>query len=623
MRFDDATLRAYVSGLLEPPEARQVAQWASRDPALRRRLTALAAQAMRPAPTPTRRFWLPPAGPHLVSDPDALGVLGGSMVLSGERFAVWLPTVEDAEDRTIVVLRRDEDETDWRVVEPLQPEAQVRLDALPVQEEGRRQLQLRAEGEGRQRWAVVLPAAETLDWTHDDPFRTLASLLHDNEVDAVSVRIEVQRRGGSGSSGGSGGSGPTDPDVAPSDPQVTRDATVPVQTQSVVSDEEVAGRYVLGPLIGAGGFGRVWAATDRLTGDEVALKRVPALSDQQERQVRAELAALRFARLPGVVRLRDEGRHGADWFLVMDRIAGRRFPGRVAGAEDERRAVTLYGDPVLTWAELRPRLLRLLEVLARVHAVGLVHRDLKPSNVLVDDEGAVTLLDFGLATGRATATGVSGFAGTPRYASPEQARRESVGPSSDLFSVGLMALEALGADLGDPFDVPSVLARRRAEPLPDVAALVPGLDDETVAWLNTMVAFDPAARLPTALDALRALGGPVAGGAPQLPEGTGPLTAMELRPLFAGPEAFLHLPEDSAAELWARTRGDRELVQAELEAWMRAGVAHLVDGQLQLDRAGIARLAAGMRTAVRRAAPTDGLSPEALRTLGYLELAWP
>ena len=459
------------------------------------------------------------------------------------------------------------------MVAPRHRDEMVRVANLPPLDAGGRRLDLLAEGAGPQRWAVALPHVDALDFTAPDPHETLDDELYHGRLHALSVDIVVS-------------------------PATAAAATLPPAPDPSRSRRVVAGRYELGAVLGRGGFGVVWSATDRLTGDRVALKRVSALSTAQERQVRRELAALRFARLPGVVRLLDEGRDGADWFLVMDQIDGQAFPG---------------GRTARTWAGLRPVVQRLLETLARVHAVGLVHRDLKPSNVLVDESGRVTVLDFGLAT--SSATGDGRFLGTPRYASPEQIRGEGVGPASDLFSLGCMILEALGHTLPDPIvgrpDLP--------DPRLALATAVP-LDPAIGAWLAALLAPDPTQRPATALDALQALG-----IEPALPPalrrlGSTPLAPGDLEALFEGPRSFLHLPTDAAAELWRRTRGRPAEIAVELDAWVRAGAAHWVGDRLQVDRRGLDRLAAGLRTI---AGPPRTLPPDAAQLLAILELCWP
>src|SRR5579883_739740 len=132
----------------------------------------------------------------------------------------------------------------------------------------------------------------------------------------------------------------------------------------------IAGRYVLERLLGRGGQAEVWSAADRITGSRVAVKLLG--EGASPARARREIATLRLLRLPGVVRLLDEGVDDERGFVVMELVLGAPFPG--------------VATPC-TWAELGPPTLRLLETLARVHACGVVHRDLKPANVLVTADG--------------------------------------------------------------------------------------------------------------------------------------------------------------------------------------------------------------------------------------------
>ncbi|MCA9539735.1 MAG: serine/threonine protein kinase, partial [Myxococcales bacterium] len=196
-------------------------------------------------------------------------------------------------------------------------------------------------------------------------------------------------------------------------------------------DALIAGRYRLETVLGEGGFGRVWRAADTLHGDTVALKMVRALTPDELEWSRREVTALRWARLPGVVGLRDDGLEGAWYFIAMEHVTGEPFPGC---ADD---------------LELTTR--RLLEVLARLHTVGVLHRDLKPGNVLVDADGRPTLIDLGLARGRALRPGeAQGFEGTVRYAAPEHRHFGISDARSDLYSVGVMLKDALAARGGHP-----------------------------------------------------------------------------------------------------------------------------------------------------------------------------
>src|SRR5215213_8236798 len=122
----------------------------------------------------------------------------------------------------------------------------------------------------------------------------------------------------------------------------------------------VAKRYRLRHLLGRGGYGEVWTAEGLLLGEEVALKLLyPEVTDPA--RVRREIATLRLVRLPGVVRLLDEGIEGAHPFLVMERVFGSRFPGDGISIP-------------CSWAAIAPMTMDILDALSRIHASGVVHR---------------------------------------------------------------------------------------------------------------------------------------------------------------------------------------------------------------------------------------------------------
>ena len=192
----------------------------------------------------------------------------------------------------------------------------------------------------------------------------------------------------------------------------------------------VGGRYRLGGRIGSGSVGEVRVGEDLLTGEKVACKLLrPALG---EHGLRREIAALRLLRIPGVVRMIDDGTEGDTPYIVMDLVTGAPFPGVELPAP---------------WRSVAATAVALLETLDRIHQAGFVHRDLKPGNVLVDAEGRPTVLDLGLALHPGRPSRDEGIVGTPNYLSPEQLRGEPATPASDLFSFGVMLHEVLTGDL--------------------------------------------------------------------------------------------------------------------------------------------------------------------------------
>lgn len=360
----------------------------------------------------------------------------------------------------------------------------------------------------------------------------------------------------------------------------------------------IAGRYLVHERLGTGATGSVWRCIDRIEREEVAVKVVGVLTPAELNRVRRETVALRWARLPGVVRLRDELRIGADWYLVMDRVQGRPFPGVQLPA---------------TWAAIEPLVRSLLEILGTLHDAGVVHGDLKPSNVFaLADRPEVVLLDLGLASGSALARARPGvrFAGTPLYAAPELLWGQS-DPRVDLYAVGVMLYQAVTGSVPLVHDNDlAMVALRGRKPSPSVALLAPELDPPVVHLIDELLAMRPEDRPQTAWEALDRLGGrtqtPLS-WLGHLPEGR--VEPSALVPLFHGPDAYLHLREDAARVLHDRTGGDRSAIAEELSAWMRAGLCRWEEGALRVERTAIARLEVqeGLADEVRPAGPDDDL----------------
>jgi tetratricopeptide (TPR) repeat protein len=298
-----------------------------------------------------------------------------------------------------------------------------------------------------------------------------------------------------------------------------------------------AGRYELGPRLGAGGAGEVYRAVDRVAGQPVALKVLfPRGDDGPEplARLQRELRIARRVHHPGLVRVHDIGEHDGLLFLVMDLLDGETLRER------------LRREPRLPPDEAERVLRGLLEALAALHAEGGLHRDVKPANVFLAKElqpsglaargpgpeagrgpetvralapPRVVLLDFGLARAAdeqaLTATGQ--FVGTPEYVSPEQARGErSVAAASDVYSAGIVLWEMLAG--APPFTGDSaveILAAHLRRPVPEPRRAMPGAPARLRRLAAWMVEKEPARRPPDATAALAAL---EAGGAPRAAE---------------------------------------------------------------------------------------------------------
>jgi eukaryotic-like serine/threonine-protein kinase len=195
----------------------------------------------------------------------------------------------------------------------------------------------------------------------------------------------------------------------------------------------VANRYELTDELGHGGMGVVWRATDTLLGRQVALKEVDLprgveAGGRESLRARVSREARAAARLshPGVVTVYDIAHDGEQDFIVMELVSAPTLEElvRTGGPLAPQRAARLG--------------LGLLDALEAAHRAGIVHRDLKPKNVMVREDGATKLADFGIASvqgdPRLTATGL--VVGSPAYMAPEQVEAQAVSPATDLWALG-------------------------------------------------------------------------------------------------------------------------------------------------------------------------------------------
>jgi len=241
----------------------------------------------------------------------------------------------------------------------------------------------------------------------------------------------------------------------------------------------LAGRYLLGPVLGSGGMAVVHRATDTLLDRPVAVKVVRGVDPDDAVRFRAETRVLARLHHPAVVTLYDAGTDGDRAFLVMQLVDGESLRQRLARL-----------GPV-TVAEAGHLATVLAGALASVHAAGVTHRDVKPGNVLLDAGGEPHLADFGIATAldstRLTRTGMA--VGTAPYLAPEQVAGEPVGPPADVYALGLLLLESLtGAPAYAGTGIEVALARLTRQP--DVPATLPAGWQQLLTAMTARAAAD-------------------------------------------------------------------------------------------------------------------------------------
>lgn len=196
------------------------------------------------------------------------------------------------------------------------------------------------------------------------------------------------------------------------------------------------GRYQLLSRVAIGGMGEVWQATDLVIGRTVAIK---ILKDEYLgdpgflERFRAEARHAALVNHEGIANVYDYGEEEGSAYLVMELV-----PGEALSTILERERV-LPADQVLDFVA------QTASALHAAHQAGLVHRDIKPGNLLITPDGRVKITDFGIAriADQVPLTATGQVMGTVQYLSPEQASGHPASPSTDVYSLGIVAYEAL------------------------------------------------------------------------------------------------------------------------------------------------------------------------------------
>ncbi|GAB3573762.1 Stk1 family PASTA domain-containing Ser/Thr kinase [Amycolatopsis endophytica] len=273
----------------------------------------------------------------------------------------------------------------------------------------------------------------------------------------------------------------------------------------------LSNRYELGDTLGYGGMSEVHHGTDVRLGREVAVKILRAdLARDPQFQERFRREAQNAAALnhPAIVAVYDTGEAQTEYgplpYIVMEYVRGRTLRDivKTEGPLSQKRAMEVMAD--------------VCAALDFSHRHGIVHRDVKPANVMITDQGAVKVMDFGIARamhdGQAAMTQTAAVIGTAQYLSPEQARGEGVDARSDVYAAGCVLFELVTGEPPFTGDSPVAVAYQHVREDPKAPSAVnPAVSPELDAIVLKALAKGPANRYQSAAemraDLVRALSG--------------------------------------------------------------------------------------------------------------------
>lgn len=250
-------------------------------------------------------------------------------------------------------------------------------------------------------------------------------------------------------------------------------------------------RYKLTERVGLGGMAEVYRAEDNVLGRTVAVKvMLPqyAADPTFTKRFRQEAASAANLQSPYIVSIYDWGLDGETYYIVMEFLRGTDLKTAIKerGAINQRKA-----------AEIGSQVAQALSV---AHEGGIIHRDIKPQNIMIQPDGNIKVMDFGIA--RAGDAGLSQTAtvlGTAHYVSPEQAQGKELTGASDIYSLGVVLYEAATGQLPfDGQDAVSVAVKQVNETPALPSTINPNIDPNLEAIIMKALEKDPERRFKDA-----------------------------------------------------------------------------------------------------------------------------
>ncbi|MBN2723753.1 MAG: protein kinase [Deltaproteobacteria bacterium] len=284
-------------------------------------------------------------------------------------------------------------------------------------------------------------------------------------------------------------------------------------------------RFEVIKILGEGGMGIVYEVVDQKLGSRLALKTIKEENSESLLMLKREFRSLQDLKHKNLISFgelfEDQGR----WFFTMELIADavdlvsyirdtdftndhntsssnmllNNFPSsNIGNTEPKALHIEDISDHIkYNEARLRTSFVQLCEGLKVLHTSGRLHRDIKPGNVMVDPNGRVIIMDFGLVTEtQEHLKTMSRFfpVGTSAYMSPEQAANGALSPASDWYSVGVVLFQALTGKLPFEGNFSSIMLEKQTRKAPSPDEYVKNLPKDLIKLTNQLLSFDPSER---------------------------------------------------------------------------------------------------------------------------------